>query len=157
MGIELKKVTKQVGAETYIYETDLSFEKGGFNILLGTTLSGKTTLMRLMAGLERPSSGEVWFEGQDVTGVPVQKRSVAMVYQQFINYPNFNVFENIASPLRVSGVPSQEVKQRVEKISELLKLTPLLDRQPDELSGGQQQRTALARALVKNSGTSCPN
>ena len=150
MGIELKKVTKQVGAETYIYETDLSFEKDGFNILLGTTLSGKTTLMRLMAGLESPSTGEVWFEGQDVTGIPVQKRSVAMVYQQFINYPNFNVYENIASPLRVSGISPQEVKQRVGKISDLLKLAPFLDRQPDELSGGQQQRTALARALVKN-------
>ena len=152
MGIELKKITKRVGAETYIYETDLSVEKGGFNILLGTTLSGKTTLMRLMAGLDRPSSGEIWFEGNNVTGVPVQKRSVAMVYQQFINYPNFTVFNNIASPLRVSGISPNEIKQRVEQMAELVKLTPMLQRFPSELSGGQQQRAALARALIKDAG-----
>ncbi len=150
MGIELRNVTQKVGAETYIYETDLSLEKGGFNVLLGTTQSGKTTLMRLMAGLERPTSGEVWFDGENVTGVPVQKRSVAMVYQAFVNYPNFSVFDNIASPLRVARRPRAEIKERVQKISELLKIDSMLARYPGELSGGQQQRTALARALVKN-------
>ncbi|MGI9301538.1 MAG: ABC transporter ATP-binding protein [Gammaproteobacteria bacterium] len=150
MGIELKKVSKQVGAETHIFETDLALEKGGFNVLLGTTLSGKTTLLRLMAGLEKPSNGEVWFDGKNVTGVPVQKRGVAMVYQQFINYSGLSVFDNIASPLRVAGVSTPELKERVERIAELLGLTPMLERLPDELSGGQQQRTALARALVKN-------
>jgi len=150
MGIELRNVTKQVGAETHIYETDLTLEKGGFNVLLGTTQSGKTTLMRLMAGLERPSNGEVWFDGENVTGVPVQKRSVAMVYQAFVNYPNHSVFENIASPLRVARRPRAEIDERVKKISELLKLDSMLERYPGELSGGQQQRTALARALVKN-------
>ncbi len=152
MGIELRNVVKQVGAETHIYATDLTLEKGGFNVLLGTTQSGKTTLMRLMAGLERPSSGEVWFDGENVTGVPVQKRSVAMVYQAFVNYPNFSVFDNIASPLRVARRSPAEIKERVEKISELLRLDSMLERYPGELSGGQQQRTALARALVKNAG-----
>ena len=150
MGIELRNVVKQVDGETHIYETDLTLEKGGFNVLLGTTQSGKTTLMRLMAGLERPTRGEVWFDGEDVTGVAVQKRSVAMVYQAFVNYPNWSVFDNIASPLRVARRPKAEIKQRVETISELLKLGSMLDRYPGELSGGQQQRTALARALVKN-------
>jgi glycerol transport system ATP-binding protein len=150
LGIELRNVTKRVGADTHIHTTDLAFDKGGFNILLGTTLSGKTTLLRLMAGLERPSTGEVWFEGEDVSNVPVQKRSVAMVYQEFINYTNFSVFDNIASPLRVAGMPRREIRARVEDIASLLKLTPLLNRLPAELSGGQQQRTALARALVKN-------
>jgi glycerol transport system ATP-binding protein len=150
MGIELRNVTHQVGAETHIYETNLSLEKGGFNVLLGTTQSGKTTLMRLMAGLERPTSGEVWFDGENVTGVPVQKRSVAMVYQAFVNYPNFSVFDNIASPLRVARRPKAEIRERVQKISELLKIDSMLARYPGELSGGQQQRTALARALVKN-------
>ena len=149
MSIELRNVVKNVGAETHIYETDLTLEAGQFNILLGTTQSGKTTLMRLMAGLEKPSQGEVWCEGQNVTGIAVQKRNVAMVYQAFINYPNFNVFNNIASPLKVAGVKSEEIKNRVGKIAELLKLTPYLNRLPGELSGGQQQRTALARALVK--------
>jgi glycerol transport system ATP-binding protein len=103
-----------------------------------------------MAGLVRPTSGELWFAGRNVTGVPVQQRRVSMVYQQFINYPNFSVFENIASPLRVTRRPESEVKTRVGRIAELLKLNALLDRRPNELSGGQQQRCALARALVKD-------
>ena len=150
MAIEFKQVSKLLGAETHIYPTDLSLQKGEFNILLGTTLSGKTSLLRLMAGLDRPSSGTVWFNGENVTGTAVQKRSVAMVYQQFINYPNFTVFDNIASPLRVAKRSKNEIKQRVSEIAELLNLTPMLQRLPSELSGGQQQRTALARALVKN-------
>jgi glycerol transport system ATP-binding protein len=107
--------------------------------------------MQLMAGLERPTSGEVWFAGRNVNGVPVQKRNVAMVYQQFINYPNLTVFENIASPLRVAGVAKREIEQRVHETAEILRLTPMLQRAPSELSGGQQQRTAIARALVKDS------
>jgi glycerol transport system ATP-binding protein len=150
MSLEFKSIVKRVGVETHIYSTDLQLTEGEFNILLGTTLAGKTTMLHLMAGLERPTSGEVWFNGKDVTGVPVQKRNVSMVHQQFINYPNFSVFENIASPLRVTRIASGEIKARVGKVAELLKLTPLLERRPSELSGGQQQRTALARALVKD-------
>jgi glycerol transport system ATP-binding protein len=122
----------------------------GFNILLGTTLSGKTTLMQLMAGIDKPTTGEIGFKGKDVTGTPVQKRNVAMVYQQFINYPNFTVYENIASPLRVAKVPKSELGKRVERVAELMRLTPMLGRMPSELSGGQQQRVAIARALVKD-------
>ena len=104
MAIELKQVSHRVGAEMHIYETDLALESGGFNVLLGTTLSGKTSLMRLMAGLEVPTGGEVWFNGKNVTGVPVQNREVAMVYQAFINYPNFSVFGNFSNPLaNISG------------------------------------------------------
>ena len=150
MSLDLKGVEKRVGADVHIHPTDLVLEAGSFNILLGTTLAGKTTLMQLMAGLERPTAGAVWFAGQDVTGVPVQKRNVSMVYQQFINYPHLSVFENIASPLRVAGVAEDAIKTRVGAIAELLKLTPMLDRRPAELSGGQQQRTAMARALVKD-------
>jgi glycerol transport system ATP-binding protein len=149
MAIELRNVSFRVGAETHIYETSLSLEPGQFNILLGTTLSGKTSLMRLMAGLEKPSSGTLWANGEEVTGVPVQKRSVAMVYQAFINYPSFSVYDNIASPLKVAGLPKKEIDTRVRKFADLLQLTPMLERLPNELSGGQQQRTALARALVK--------
>jgi glycerol transport system ATP-binding protein len=150
MSLELRNVVKRVGAETHIYETNLALEETGFNILLGTTLAGKTTLMQLMAGLERPTSGEVWFNGKNVTGVAVQRRNVSMVHQQFINYPNLSVFENIASPLRVARLARAEIKRRVQQIADLLKLSPLLKRRPGELSGGQQQRTALARALVKD-------
>jgi glycerol transport system ATP-binding protein len=119
-------------------------------VLLGPTLSGKTSLMRLMAGLDRPTSGSVYFDGADVTGLPVQKRNVAMVYQQFINYPAFTVYENIASPMRLAGKDATTIDREVRKAAELMRLTPYLDRTPLNLSGGQQQRTALARALVKN-------
>ncbi|HET7716723.1 MAG TPA: ABC transporter ATP-binding protein [Bauldia sp.] len=151
MALELRNVTYRVGADLYIGDTSLVLEEGSFNILLGPTLAGKTTLMQIMAGLIPPTGGEVLFRGKDVRGVPVQKRNVAMVYQQFINYPNFTVFENIASPLRVAGTPEADIKKRVGKTAELLRLTPMLNRRPAELSGGQQQRTAIARALVKDS------
>ena len=150
MSLELKNVVKRVGADIHIHETNLTFAEGTFNVLLGTTRAGKTTLMQLMAGLERPTAGEVFFRGQNVSAVPVQKRNVAMVYQQFINYPNFTVYENIASPLRVAGMPAGEIDARVKSTANLLHLAPLLDRRPTELSGGQQQRTAIARALAKD-------
>ncbi|MBT6406499.1 MAG: ABC transporter ATP-binding protein, partial [Rhodospirillaceae bacterium] len=150
MTLALKNVVKRVGADTHIHDTSVELVTNQFNILLGTTLAGKTTLMQLMAGLEKPTSGEVWFDGKNVTGVPVQKRNVSYVHQQFINYPHFTVFENIASPLRVARISRGEIEQRVGRVAELLKLTPMLGRNPSELSGGQQQRTALARALVKD-------
>ena len=150
MTLELKNVSKRVDADMHIYPTDLRMERGSFNVLLGTTLAGKTTMMQLMAGLSKPTGGEIWFDGKNVTKVSVQKRNVSVVYQQFINYPNFNVYENIASPLRVGGLPEAEIKSRVGKFADLLRLTPMLGRKPSELSGGQQQRTALARALVKD-------
>ena len=151
MALELRNVAKRVGAETHIYETSLVFEAGTFNILLGTTLSGKTSLMQLMAGLEQPTTGNILFRGKSVVGVPVQKRNVSMVYQQFINYPNFSVYDNIASPLRVAGMATSAIDARVHKVADLLRLAPMLKRRPNELSGGQQQRTAIARALVKDS------
>lgn len=150
MTLELRNVFKRAGAEIHIQETSLQLREEGFNILLGTTLAGKTTLMQLMAGLVKPTSGEVWFGGRNVTGVSVQKRNVSMVHQQFINYPNFSVFENIASPLRVARMARADITQRVERIADMLKLSPMLGRRPQELSGGQQQRAALARALVKD-------
>ena len=152
MSLELKRVEKKVGQDTHIYRTDLSFQKNSINILLGSTLAGKTTLMQIMAGLDKPTNGEIWFDGKNVTGMAVQKRNVSMVYQQFINYPNFTVFDNIASPLKITGIGSDEIKKKVGEVAELLKLSGMLNKKPNELSGGQQQRTALARALVKDSG-----
>jgi glycerol transport system ATP-binding protein len=152
MTLELKGVAKSVAGRTHIHTTDLTLQNGTMNVLLGPTLSGKTTLMRLMAGLDQPTEGRVWWEGRDVTGMRVQDRKVAMVYQQFINYPSMSVFDNIASPLRLQGISADEIRARVGQTAEMMKLSPLLDRKPLELSGGQQQRCALARALVKGAG-----
>ena len=108
--------------------------------------------MRLMAGLDQPTAGSVLFDGKDVTGVPVQKRNVAMVYQQFINYPNLTVYENIASPLRVAGADKATDRPRGARSRRAAEADALSRAQAAQLSGGQQQRTALARAIVKNAG-----
>ena len=149
MTVALENATRIVGAIPFIRDVSLTLEPGTLSVLLGPTLAGKTSLMRLLAGLDPPTTGRVVVNGKDVTGVDVRKRSVAMVYQQFVNYPSFTVFENIASPLRVQGRPNEEVERRVGEVASLLRLEPYLDRLPLALSGGQQQRTAIARALVK--------
>jgi glycerol transport system ATP-binding protein len=150
--LELRNVSKVVGGVDHIRGVSLTLQHASLNVLLGPTLAGKTSLMRLMAGLDQPTSGSVWFDGKEVTGVPVQRRNVAMVYQQFINYPVMTVYENIASPLRVAGADSARIDREVRHAADLLKLTPYLDRMPLSLSGGQQQRTAIARAICKNAG-----
>ncbi len=147
--LELDSVSKKVGASLHINNISLTLEKGSLNVLLGPTLSGKTSLMRLMAGLDAPTSGDIRVDGQRVTGKSVKQRNVAMVYQQFINYPAMSVYENIASPLRLKGESKSDIDKKVREAAELMKLTEFLDRTPLNLSGGQQQRTALARALVK--------
>ena len=152
MTLVLEGVSKTVEGRVHIHPTDITLQKGTMNVLLGPTLAGKTTLMRLMAGLDAPATGRILWNGADVTGMRVQDRRVAMVYQQFINYPSMTVFENIASPLRLMGKTAAEITAAVEKTAALMKLTPMLGRRPLELSGGQQQRCALARALVKEAG-----
>ncbi|WP_299646706.1 ABC transporter ATP-binding protein [uncultured Jannaschia sp.] len=152
MTLILDGVSKVVGGQTHIHSTDLTLEKGTMNVLLGPTLAGKTSLMRLMAGLDAPTTGRILWNGEDVTGQRVQDRRVAMVYQQFINYPSMSVRDNIASPMKLMGVDRAEIDRRVREVAEMMRLTPMLDRRPLELSGGQQQRCALARALVKNAG-----
>jgi glycerol transport system ATP-binding protein len=150
MLLQLESIGKQVGAATHLHSLDLTLASGAINVLLGRTLAGKTSLMRIMAGLDRPTYGRVLVDGCDVTGVSVRDRNLAMVYQQFINYPSMTVYENIASPLKLQRRPLAEIKRRVGEIAETLRLSPCLDRHPAELSGGQQQRTALARALAKD-------
>ena len=152
MTVELRNVTKVVGRETHLYDVSIALEPGGLNILLGPTTAGKTSVLRLMAGLDRPTQGSLWVDGKDATGVRVRDRDVAMVYQQFINYPAFSVYDNIAAPLRRAGHRPADIDQNVREIAGLLHIDHLLDRMPGALSGGQQQRTALARALVKNAG-----
>lgn len=150
MSLTLERVSRAVDGQTWIDEASLSFAPGSFNVLLGRTLSGKTSLMRLMAGLDKPDSGRILMNGKDVTQIPVRRRNVSMVYQQFINYPSMTVFDNIASPLRQAGMPREQIDQRVHDTAKMLRIERFLARYPLELSGGQQQRTAMARALVKD-------
>jgi glycerol transport system ATP-binding protein len=152
MSLVLEGVSKVVEGQTHIYTTDLELKSGTMNVLLGPTSSGKTSLMRLMAGLDAPNTGKVIWDGKDVTGLRVQDRGVAMVYQQFINYPSMTVYDNIASPMRLLKQSAAQIDAAVKKAAELMKLGAFLDRKPLELSGGQQQRCALARALVKDAG-----
>ncbi|MGB8332864.1 MAG: ABC transporter ATP-binding protein, partial [Desulfobacterales bacterium] len=150
MGLSLEKIDKIVGYETHLKDIDLELAPGSRNVILGRTLAGKTSLLRIMAGLDRPTRGRVLVNGQDVTGTSVRKRNVAMVYQQFINYPSLNVYKNIASPLKLAGMDKNEIDRRVHDTAAMLRIEHLLDRLPAELSGGQQQRIAIARSLVKN-------
>ena len=149
--IELKDVTKRVGTVTHIKPTSLKLEPGQFNVLLGATGAGKTSLIKLMAGLDPMASGQIFMDGEDVSRLNTQKRRISLVHQFFVNYPHMTVFENIASPLRVAGMSQSEIQGRVEDAADLLQLRPMLNRRPQELSGGQQQRTALARAIAKDS------
>ena len=148
--LALKNIHLNVNGEVYLDNINVKMGAGRLNLLLGATLSGKTSLMRVIAGLEKPSAGDVYLNDVNITAAAVQKRRVAMVYQQFINYPTMTVFENIASPLRAARATATEIKRRVQTMAELLKLAPFLSRRPAALSGGQQQRVALARALIKD-------
>ncbi|WP_379552535.1 ABC transporter ATP-binding protein [Qipengyuania sp. DGS5-3] len=152
MSLRLQGVSKSLGEEAHIHPVDLELLKGTMNVLLGPTAAGKTSLMRLMAGLDKPNSGKIYWNGEDVTGMRVQDRDIAMVYQQFVNYPSMTVYDNIASPLKLRIKSAEEIDARVNEMAELLQLTAILDRKPDQISGGQQQRCAIARALVKDVG-----
>ncbi|MBT9507819.1 ABC transporter ATP-binding protein [Rhodoferax sp.] len=147
MQLSLEGINKKVGPQTWLYDMSLAPRSGAVTVLLGATQAGKTSLMRIMAGLDVPSGGRVLVDGQNVVGMPVRERNVAMVYQQFINYPSLKVRDNIASPLKLRG--EKNIDQRVRELAEKLHIDMFLDRLPAELSGGQQQRVALARALAK--------
>ncbi|HTU63235.1 MAG TPA: ATP-binding cassette domain-containing protein, partial [Polyangiales bacterium] len=153
LGLELKDIGKLVERELQLNGVDLSFSLGSFTTLLGRLRAGKTSLLRIMAGLDRPSRGQVLWNGRDVTHEDVRKRDAAMVYQQFVNYPSFSVYDNIASPLRVQAqLDAKTIDKRVREVAERLHIEPLLQRLPAELSGGQQQRLAIARAMAKRAG-----
>jgi glycerol transport system ATP-binding protein len=151
MSILIENINLTVGEEVYLKDISLNFESGSTNLFLGRTLAGKTSLLRIMAGLDRPDSGRIIVNGHDVTGMAVRKRNISMVYQQFINYPSFTIYDNIASPLKISGMDKKNIDRRVREVAQMLHLESMLDRLPTELSGGQQQRCAIARALIKDS------
>lgn len=148
MQLSLESISKKVGPQTWLYDIGIAPCAGAVTVLLGATQAGKTSLMRIMAGLDVPTTGAVLVDGKNVVGMPVRERNVSMVYQQFINYPSLNVRDNIASPLRLRG--EKNIDARVRELAEKLHIEMFLDRYPAELSGGQQQRVALARAMAKS-------
>jgi glycerol transport system ATP-binding protein len=151
MILRAESICKSYGGEAVLEDLSLQVEAGSFCALLGATGVGKTTLLRILAGIEKPDSGRVFYDGVDVTEVPVQDRPIAFVYQQFVNYPSMTLFENIASPLRVSKsrLLESEIREKVDQVAGTLGLQDVLQHLPEEVSGGQKQRCAIARALVK--------
>lgn len=148
MALMLEAIGQTVGNQLHLAPMTLTLQPSSLTVLLGATQAGKTSLMRLMAGLDKPTTGRLLDSGQDVTGHPVRTRNVAMVYQQFINYPSMTVYDNIASPLKLRG--DTDIDRQVRQLAQRLHIDMFLDRLPSALSGGQQQRVALARALAKN-------
>jgi glycerol transport system ATP-binding protein len=134
----------------HLNEVSFNFKKGNIYTILGRTLSGKTTLLKTIAGLLTPDSGSMKFEDRDFLKVPVWERNIAMVYQQFINYPHLNVYENVAFPLKQRKIDNHEINDVVLKSLKSVGLEGYENRKIQELSGGQQQRVSLARSLVKN-------
>ena len=129
---------------------DLEVAEGEFFVVVGPSGIGKTTLLRLVAGLERCDAGRILVGGRDVTGLPPYRRNVAMTFESYALYPHLSVFENIASPLRARGLSRSEIESTVRQVTAMLRIDELLERRPGEISGGQKQRTALARTLVAN-------
>ncbi|GGG41486.1 ABC transporter ATP-binding protein [Chelatococcus composti] len=146
--IAFKNVTKKFGALTVVDNLDLEIAKGEFVSLLGPSGSGKTTLLMMLAGFERPTSGEIFLDGKPITHLPPHRRQMGMVFQNYALFPHMTVAENVAFPLEMQRVPRAEIVRRVERALDMVRLGALKDRKPSQLSGGQQQRVALTRALV---------
>ena len=128
MSLKLKDINKLVGQDVHLKDINLEFESSSRYVILGRTLAGKTSLLRIMAGLDRPTTGTITADGVDVTGVSVRKRSIAMVYQQFINYPSQTIYENIASPLKIQGLKKAEIRAKVMEAASMLHIEHLLDK-----------------------------
>ena len=149
--LELKNITKSFGKdEDVLRGISLSIEKGEFITLLGASGCGKTTTLRIIAGLEAPDSGNVYLDGKDVTDLEPNQRGVNTIFQNYALFPHMTVADNVGYGLKLKKVPKQEIKKRVSEMLELVQLSGFEKRKPDQLSGGQRQRVAIARALINN-------
>ena len=150
--VTIKHITKAFGDNVVLKEFNETFQEGEFITLLGPSGCGKTTMLRIIAGFEKPTSGELYIDDQLVSGgktfVPPEKRSIGMVFQSYAVWPHMNVFDNVAYPLTIKKTPKAEIKKSVERVLGIVHLSQYAERFPNQLSGGQQQRVALARALV---------
>jgi len=149
MRVVLENLCKHFGRVKAVDNLNLEIEDGEFVALLGPSGCGKTTTLLMIAGIYKPTSGKIYFDGQVVNHLLPKERNIGMVFQSYALYPHMTIFDNIAYPLTLKGVPKKEKRKRVQKVAEMMGIEELLDRKPAQLSGGQQQRVAVARALVK--------
>ena len=146
----LKNITKSFGKSTVIDNLDLTIKRGTMVTLLGPSGCGKTTVLRLVAGLENPTSGQIFIDGEDVTKSSIQNRDICIVFQSYALFPHMSIGDNVGYGLRMQGVGKEERAKRVKEALELVDLAGFEDRFVDQISGGQQQRVAIARALAMN-------
>lgn len=147
--VEVRRLVKSFADVVAVDGVDLETKEGEFLVLLGPSGCGKTTLLRMIAGLEEPTSGEVYIGGERMNDLPPRLRKIAMVFQSYALYPHMNVFDNVAFPLKAQGLPREERADKVRWAASLLGIERLFQRKPRQLSGGERQRVALARALVR--------
>jgi multiple sugar transport system ATP-binding protein len=148
--IVIKNVRKEFGAFTAVQSSSFTVEDGEFFMLLGPSGCGKTTTLRMIAGLELPTSGEIYIDGQEVSQKPASQRDIAFVFQMFALYPHLNVRKNISYPLVSQGMPRDRVRAKVNEVAEILGITSILEKPVGGLSGGDRQRVALGRAIVRD-------
>jgi len=146
--VRLKNITKRFGSVTAVNNVCLDIPHGKVTALLGPSGCGKTTILLMLAGIYKPTEGEIYFDDLQVNGIPPQLRNVGLVFQSYALYPLMTAFENIAFPLKLKKLPKAEIQKRVEEIAEVVQIGDLLDRKPGQMSGGQQQRVGIARAFV---------
>lgn len=147
--VVVDRISKSFQRKTVLDNVSLEIDEGSFVCLLGPAGGGKTTLLKIIAGLETPDLGAVYFDEQDVTTTGLHQRDVSMVFQDFALYPHMNVFKNLASPLKAKKLPSHEIQEKVKKVAAFLRIDRFLDRDISQLSGGEMQRVAIGRALAK--------
>ncbi len=147
--VRFQQISKSFGEVPVIDSLDLTIADGEFFTFVGPSGCGKSTILNLIAGLELPSAGAIFFDGDEITNVTVRKRDVAMVFQSYALYPHLSVADNIGFPLKMKKIPKDQIKTEVAKTAESLGLGDYLQRRPRELSGGQRQRVALARAIIR--------
>ena len=147
--IKIEGITKTFGRFTAVDQVDLEIFRGELFCLLGASGCGKTTLLRILAGLETPTSGKIWIDGVDITQMPAYERPVNMMFQSYALFPHMNVEQNVAYGLKRDGIPKKEIGERVDQMLTMVELLGFAKRKPHQLSGGERQRVALARALVK--------
>ena len=136
-------------SQTVLSSIDFSIAKGEFLVILGSSGCGKTTLLRIISGLEKPDAGRVYIAGRDVTELEPRDRNIAMVFQSYALYPHMTVYDNLAFALKIRKIPKDKLDKKVKDTSKLLELDKYLHRKPKQLSGGQRQRVALGRAIVR--------